>query len=55
MTEKYCYSIGEQCQESLGTPEKWETKYKKLKSCVEDNNIFIAFYAGNFTASRKPI
>ena len=37
------------------TEEEWEAKYKNLKSCIEDNNTLIAFYAGNFTASRKPI
>ena len=35
------------------TEQEWEAKYKSLKTCVDDSNTLIAFYAGNFTASRK--
>lgn len=36
------------------TEQEWEAKYNSLKTCVDDNNTLIAFYAGNFTASRNP-
>jgi len=36
------------------TEQEWEAKYKSLKTCVDDSNTLIAFYAGNFTASRNP-
>jgi SAM-dependent methyltransferase len=35
------------------TEEQWQDKYDNIKQCVEDKNTLIAFYAGNFTASRK--
>jgi ubiquinone/menaquinone biosynthesis C-methylase UbiE len=35
------------------TEDAWQAKYQALKSCVDDKETLIAFYAGNFTASRK--
>lgn len=32
---------------------EWQLKYNHLKSCVDDESIIIAFYAANFTVSRK--
>lgn len=43
-----------QIKEGHMTEQEWEAKYQNLQECVDNPDTLIAFYAGNFTASRKP-
>jgi len=43
----------QQIESGYATESEWQAQYDNLKACIEDTDTLIAFYAGNFTASRK--